>query len=98
MDLAPTLCEAGGSNVPEGMTATGLMPVLTSDVSGVVDPARDFVVTGRERHIAHARQGFLPYPQRALRERDFIYIVNFEPDRRTDSVVPATAMCSGAIF
>lgn len=81
MDLAPTLCEAGGSKVPEGMTAKSLMPVLTSNVSGVIDPTRDFVVTGRERHIAHARDGFLPYPQRALREQDFIYIINFEPDR-----------------
>ena len=31
--------------------------------------------------MAQARAGFLPYPQRALREKDFIYIINFEPDR-----------------
>ncbi|MCZ6890856.1 MAG: sulfatase, partial [Gammaproteobacteria bacterium] len=49
--------------------------------SGQIDPTRDFVVTGRERHVALAREGYLPYPQRSLRTRDFIYIVNFEPDR-----------------
>ena len=63
------------------MTARSIMPVLASDRSGQVEPDRNFVVTGRERHIAHARKGMLPYPQRALRERDFLYIINFEPDR-----------------
>ena len=81
MDLAPTFCEAGGITPPESMTATSLMPLLTSTDSGQIDVQRDHVVTGRERHIAHARQGMLPYPQRALRTRDYIYIVNFEPDR-----------------
>jgi uncharacterized sulfatase len=28
-----------------------------------------------------AREGELPYPQRAIRTKDFLYIVNFEPDR-----------------
>ena len=28
-----------------------------------------------------AREGCLPYPQRAIRTRDFLYIHNFEPDR-----------------
>ncbi len=39
------------------------------------------MVTGRERHVAAAREGFLPYPQRAIRTRDHLYIVNFEHDR-----------------
>lgn len=81
MDLAPTLCEAGGIPVPATMTARSLMPVLTSSESGQVDAERNFVVTGRERHVHMAREGFLPYPQRALREKDYIYIINFEPDR-----------------
>ncbi|MDA1301898.1 MAG: sulfatase [Proteobacteria bacterium] len=81
MDLAPTLCEAGGIAVPGTMSARSLMPLLESPESGQLDPERDFVVTGRERHVHMAREGFLPYPQRALREHGFIYIVNFEPDR-----------------
>jgi len=80
MDLGPTFCEAGGITVPT-MTAKSLIPVLEAPASGRIDPARDHVVTGRERHVGFARERYLPYPQRSLRTRDFIYIVNFEPDR-----------------
>ena len=81
MDWGPTFCEAGGIDVPASMTGKSLMPVLTDPRSGQIDPARDYVITGRERHVGGAREGFLPYPQRSLRTRDFIYIINFEPDR-----------------
>ena len=81
MDLAPTLCEAGGTSIPESMSARSAFSLLTSTGSGQIEPARDHVVMGRERHIAHAREGFLPYPQRSIREREYIYIINFEPDR-----------------
>ena len=80
MDLGPTFCEVGGITEPS-MTATSLVPLLTSSRSGQIDLKRDYVVTGRERHIAHARSGSLPYPQRGLREHKFLYIINFEPDR-----------------
>lgn len=81
MDWAPTFCEAGQIDIPESMTASSLMPVLTSSSSGKVDASRDFVVTGRERHVAFAREKYLPYPQRSIRTDGFIYIINFEPDR-----------------
>ena len=81
MDLGPTFCEVGGIDVPDTMTAQSILPLLQADQSGQVDPERDHVVTGRERHIAHARKGMLPYPQRSIRTEDFIYIINFEPER-----------------
>ena len=81
MDLGPTFCEAGEIDIPASMTGRSLMPVLSDPRSGQIDPARDHVVTGRERHVGGAREGYLPYPQRSLRTRDFIYIINFEPDR-----------------
>ncbi len=81
MDLGPTFCEAGGIGIPDAMTGRSLTSLLEAPGSGQIDPARDHVVTGRERHVALARQGHLPYPQRSLRTRDFTYIVNFEPDR-----------------
>ncbi|MBI1338095.1 MAG: sulfatase-like hydrolase/transferase [Phycisphaera sp.] len=81
MDIAPTLCEAAGVPIPDNMIARSLMPVLVSDRSGQIEPDRDYVVTGRERHVARARPGKLPYPQRALRTSDFLYVRNFEPDR-----------------
>jgi len=80
-DLAPTFLEAAGLTPPEVMTARSLVSVLTSDKDGLVDPTRDFAVVGRERHVAAARTDFLPYPQRALRTKDFLYIRNFKPDR-----------------
>ena len=51
---------------PAAMAAAGsgsLLPIWESGQSGQVEPTRDFVVTGRERHVAIAREGFLPYPQ-----------------------------------
>ena len=81
MDLAPTFLEAGGVRIPACMEGRSLVPVLESPHSGQVDPERTFVVTGRERHVARARDGNLPYPQRAIRTRDFLYIRNYAPDR-----------------
>jgi N-sulfoglucosamine sulfohydrolase len=81
MDLAPTFLEAGGVTPPEVMTGRSLLGVLRSGKSGLVDPARTWVVTGRERHCDTAREGNLPYPHRALRTRDYLYIRNFAPDR-----------------
>ncbi len=81
MDLAPTFLEAAGVDMPNTMTGKSLLSVLKSEQNGLVDPQRTFVVTGRERHVATAREGQLPYPQRAIRTGDFLYIHNFAPDR-----------------
>jgi len=81
MDLAPTFLEAGGVKPPGEMTGRSLLNVLRSDKSGLVDPARTWVLTGRERHVAAAREGSLPYPHRALRTADFLYVRNLKPDR-----------------
>jgi arylsulfatase A-like enzyme len=81
MDLAPTFLEAANVSVPEFMTAKSLMPVLTSDQSGQIDQEREFVVVGRERHVQNARENGLPYPQRAIRTKEYLYIINFMPER-----------------
>ena len=81
MDLAPTFCEIGGVKPPEVMTGKSLLNVLKSDQSGQIDPARTWVITGRERHVGHARAGNVPYPQRALRTKEFLYVRNFKPAR-----------------
>lgn len=81
MDLAPTFLETGGVKPPSVMTGRSVVDVLKSSKSGLVDAQRMWVVTGRERHVAGAREGHMPYPQRALRTRDYLYIVNFRPDR-----------------
>jgi N-sulfoglucosamine sulfohydrolase len=80
-DLAPTFLEAGKVQVPEAMSARSLWKVLKSKKDGQVDPSRDAVITGRERHVFSSRPGYLPYPQRAIRTKDFQFIINFRPDR-----------------
>jgi uncharacterized sulfatase len=80
-DLAPTFMAVGGVNPPAGLYGRSLLPVLKSDRSGQVEPQRTWVITGRERHVDVARAGNLPYPMRALRTKDFVYIRNFAPDR-----------------
>jgi N-sulfoglucosamine sulfohydrolase len=81
MDLAPTFLEAGGEKPPDVMTGRSFVNVLTSGKTGLVDPQRTWVITGRERHAFAAREGYLPYPQRAIRTKDYLYIINFAPDR-----------------
>jgi len=81
MDLAPTFLEAGGVKLPDGMNGRSILSLLKSEKSGQIDRERTWVVTGRERHVGSARADNLPYPHRALRTADFLYIRNFEPGR-----------------
>lgn len=81
MDLAPTFLDIGGVKRPKVMTGRSLVPILKSTKQGLVDKKRTWVITGRERHVAKAREGFLPYPQRSLRTEEYLYIINFKPDR-----------------
>lgn len=97
-DLAPTFLEAGGVSIPKVMTAHSLWPVLKSDREGLVDRKRTYVLTGRERHVENARAGQLPYPQRAIRTPDYLFVINFRPERtplgdpyRLDGTNPPTA-------
>jgi N-sulfoglucosamine sulfohydrolase len=80
-DLAPTFMEIGGVTPPTGLYGRSLLPLMRDARSGQIEPGRTWVITGRERHVEDARDGFRPYPMRALRTRDFIYIRNFSPDR-----------------
>jgi N-sulfoglucosamine sulfohydrolase len=94
-DLAPTFLTAAGLTPPEPMTARSLVDILTSDRSGRIDPQRDHVIVGRERHVAQARDGQLPYPQRAIRTKDFLYVRNFAPDRWPMGVAPGFGKPAG---
>ena len=80
-DLAPTFFEAGKIDVPKVMSAKSLWPVLKSKKQGLVDKSRDAAITGRERHVHTARPGYLPYPHRSIRPKDYQFIINFKPDR-----------------
>jgi N-sulfoglucosamine sulfohydrolase len=80
IDLAPTVLDLAGVKHFNGITGKSLMPILQSKASGLVDPSRSYVLTGRERHT-HARPDNLGYPARAIRTQQYLYIKNYAPDR-----------------
>ena len=81
-DLAATFLTAGEVKSPAQMTSKSIWPSLKSKANaGLADTSRTHVFTGRERHVAMARAGHLPYPARAIRTKDYLFIINFRPDR-----------------
>jgi uncharacterized sulfatase len=82
IDLTATIYEASGASPPDRFPLAGrsLMNVLASEKSGMVDPDRDAVFSGRERHSS-VRYQTLGYPQRCIRTSDYLYIRNFRPER-----------------
>ncbi|MDH7569475.1 MAG: sulfatase [Armatimonadota bacterium] len=79
-DFAPTFLQAAGLKPLRGTTGRSFLDLLLSHQSGQIDAQRNRVILGRERH-ANVRAGNVGYPCRALRNRQFLYIRNFEPDR-----------------
>jgi N-sulfoglucosamine sulfohydrolase len=79
-DFAPTFLEAAGLRIPPQMVGRSLVALLRSGRSGVVEPERRRVFSGRERH-SHARFDNLGYPARAMREGNYLYVWNMKPER-----------------
>lgn len=79
-DFAPTFLELAGVSVPPEMTGHGLVPILKSDRSGWIEPARDVMLVGKERHDL-GRPHDWGYPVRAIRTKEFLFVHNYEPDR-----------------
>jgi arylsulfatase A-like enzyme len=81
-DLAPTFLEIAGLKPHGEITGRSLLSVLASDESGRIDPERDFVLIGKERHCpGQERPDMGGYPCRAIRTHEFLYIRNFKPER-----------------
>jgi len=80
-DLAPTFLEAAGLKPAADMTARSFLDILKSGKAGRVDPKRDHVLTGKERHVPAQEDDNGGYPCRAIRTHEFLYIRNFKPDR-----------------
>jgi len=75
VDLAPTFLAAAEVRPTSEMTGQSLLGLLLSGKSGRVEPQRDHVFSGKERHA------YLGYPTRAIRTHEYLYIRNFAPDR-----------------
>jgi N-sulfoglucosamine sulfohydrolase len=79
-DFAPTFLEAAGVMPTGTMTGMSFLPLLTSQKSGRLDPSRDEMLIGKERHDI-GRPNDAGYPVRAIRTPEFLYVKNFEPER-----------------
>ncbi|QDU43188.1 Arylsulfatase precursor [Symmachiella dynata] len=82
IDVTATIYAATDVKPPENYPLSGksLLGLLESDASGIVEPDRDAVFSGRERHSS-SRYNSLGYPQRCIRTADYLYIRNFRPER-----------------
>ena len=84
IDLAPTFLEAAGvdwkSSGMHPATGKSLMNIIGSDRSGQVEPERDFVLIGKERHDT-GRPEDVGYPIRGIHKNNMLYVKNYEIDR-----------------
>ncbi|MEL7499951.1 MAG: sulfatase [Planctomycetota bacterium] len=81
-DLAPTFLDLAGVEIPAAMTGKSWRTILESDKSGRVDPERDHVLTGKERHVpCQEGDDSGGTPMRAIRTDDYLLIHNYRPDR-----------------
>ncbi|TWU11489.1 Arylsulfatase precursor [Symmachiella macrocystis] len=82
IDVTATIYAATDVKPPEKYPLSGksLLGLLESDASGVVEPQRNAIFSGRERHSS-SRYNSLGYPQRCIRTADYLYIRNFRPER-----------------
>lgn len=82
VDLTATIYEAAEVDSPSEfpVVGTSLVKELKSNAKGILNPERDHIVAGRERHSS-SRFNSLSYPMRAIRTKDWLYIRNFTPER-----------------
>jgi uncharacterized sulfatase len=82
VDIVPTILEMAGMK-PDGMlpmSGHSIVNILKSERKGIVDETKKYVYMGRERHSSSRWQN-LGYPQRAVRNSDFLFIWNIKPER-----------------
>lgn len=78
-DLAPTFLAAAQVEIPDDMTGKNLASMWTGDPA---EREGDFVLFGKERHVpAQEAPNMGGYPCRGLRTHEYLYIINFLPDR-----------------
>lgn len=83
-DLASTFMEVAGNKPHQQMTGGSLIKQLLSPKSGQIDPSRNHVLLGKERHdVGRSNQDGtdLAYPVRAIRNDSLLYVHNIIPER-----------------
>lgn len=81
IDFAPTFLEVAGINFEEsGMHSSpgiSLTDIFNSEKEGQVNPERDVVVIGKERHD-YSRPNNQGYPIRGIVSNDYLYLYNYD--------------------
>jgi len=84
IDFAPTLLQAAKlapeNSTMASLTGRSLFDIFESEKSGQINPARDHVLIGKERHDV-GRPHDWGFPIRGIVTKDWLYIKNFEPTR-----------------
>jgi N-sulfoglucosamine sulfohydrolase len=82
VDMAPTILELTGASSDGMLSMSGqsIAHILTSGKEGIVDPDKQYVFAGRERHSS-SRYLNWGYPQRVVRGREHLLIWNIRPER-----------------
>ncbi len=84
IDLAPTFLELAGVTAQQAgmapVTGQSMLKLLSSSRQDVVDPTRDHVLIGKERHDI-GRPHDAGYPIRGIFQGGWLYLRNYEPGR-----------------
>jgi N-sulfoglucosamine sulfohydrolase len=84
VDIASTMIELAGLKWPDtGMqpsSGRSLTAIFQSQQAGRIDPRRDHVLVGKERHDV-GRPNDWGYPIRGIVRDDLLYLRNYEPSR-----------------
>ena len=84
IDFVPTYLELTGLTAAtagmQQVTGNSLTDIFYSGKDGTVNPERDFVLIGMERHDV-GRPDDVGYPVRGIVKDSLLYLRNFEPDR-----------------
>lgn len=84
IDFVPTYMELTGIDAEKAgmqpITGTSLTDILFSEKQGIVNPNRNFVLVGKERHDV-GRPNDLGYPVRGIIKGEYLYLKNYNPER-----------------
>jgi len=84
IDIAPTLLETAGISESESgmqvIEGKSLTDIFKSKKSGIIDPNRDHILIGKERHDV-GRPDDQGYPIRGIIKDGYLYIRNFKTER-----------------
>lgn len=90
IDLMPTFLEVAGVSLPKDLDGISLVPLL----KGKTKQHREEVFLERERHCMCRKDelGYPGYPMRAIRTKEYLYILNLRPQRMPagDPAIPGT--------